>query len=332
MKQKLSTLQSELFQRLADGQCYSGNWLGKQLQVSRTAIWKNIQQLIDLGLPIARFPQQGYQLTKTIMPLDEERIRYFLQKKSFSEALNFHLYASVNSTSQFLKELAKSPMIEICCAEKQTQGRGRFGRPWMSPFGENIYFSSRWQLTSCLSRLSALSLVVSLALWASLPAVIQQATRVKWPNDLLWNNKKLAGILIEVLGETHGTTQVIIGVGLNVNTATQESPLSPQPWCSLYEITGKQFDRNQLIANLIWQLHNYIQEFLQADFRLFMDRWQQVDYLNQQWIEVSQAGGSLKGKACGVNELGQLCLKDTEGKTHYLSSGDTSLKPSTTRS
>ncbi len=324
---KFSTLQLQLLRQLAKGDRYSGNALGEDFGVSRTAIWKNIQQLTQLGLAIKRFPQQGYQLTVPMIPLDEQTIRYFLQEKPLDRPVNFHLYASLESTNQFLKELPQSPMVEICCAEKQTQGRGRFGRHWVSPFGENIYCSSRWELNCCLSRLSGLSLVVGLALLAGLhDSNIHEEIKIKWPNDLLWKGKKLGGILIEVMAETHSHAQVIIGIGINVNTATLENPLPDKPWCSLYEITAQRFDRNLLLANLIYQLDKHLEQFLQDDFTAFMDRWQQVDYLNQQVIQISQPTGFLSGQACGVNELGQLCLKDSEGTIHYLSSGETSLK------
>ena len=325
MKQ-FSKMQLALLQLLADGQCHSGNALGEHLGISRTAVWKYISQLAELGLPVKRIRQQGYQLTQPMQPLNEQLIRQHLNAKLFSKELHFHLFASIDSTNQFLKELVTSQAIHICCAEKQTRGRGRFGRHWVSPFGENIYCSSRWTLNCCLSRLSGLSLVVGLAILASLhDSQLSQDIRVKWPNDLLWNNKKLCGILIEIIAETNGSAQVIIGIGINVNTATQKQPLADRPWCSLYEMTGNYFDRNILLANLIYHLNQYLELFLTTGFSKFIEEWKKVDYLEGQFIKVMQPTGSISGEACGVNELGQLCLKDELGKIHYLSTGDTTL-------
>lgn len=319
--------QRHLLQLLADGHCHSGISLGEQLGVSRTAIWKQIKQLTLIGLPIKRISQQGYQLTHPMILLDEALIRHHLASKAFTKEAHFHLFATIGSTNQFLKELALDPAITICCAETQTQGRGRFGRRWVSPFGENIYFSSRWMLSCCLSSLSGLSLIVGLAIIASLAdSQIHDDIRIKWPNDILWGQKKLAGILIEVIAETNGCAQVIIGIGLNVNTATETSPLEDKPWCSLYEITKQHFDRNVLLAHLIHHLDQCLDRFLTLGFAGFSDKWQTVDYLYGKLINVNQPNCTLTGYACGVNELGQLCLRDTQGKLHYLSTGDTSLR------
>lgn len=327
MKQ-FSSLQLRLLQHLADGHCHSGSVLGEQLGVSRTAIWKQISQLTDLGVGINRFPQQGYQLTQPLQLLDETLIRHHLQTKDYNKALNFHIFASADSTNRFLKDSPDSTgAITICCAEKQTQGRGRFGRTWFSPFGENIYCSSRWHLDCCLSQLSGLSLVVGLAILACLNDLnLKQDIKLKWPNDVLWQDKKLAGILIEVIGETNGSAQVIIGIGMNVNAATQEQTNEASSWCSLNDITGEYFDRNLIVAHLIYQLDCHLQQFLTQGFSSFQSAWQEVDYLYEKEINISQPTGAMAGKACGVNQLGQLCLETKDKNVHYLSSGDTSLK------
>ncbi|MDP1604754.1 MAG: biotin--[acetyl-CoA-carboxylase] ligase [Legionella sp.] len=322
MKQ-LSSLQLQLLDCLSDGNCHSGNAIGERIGVSRTAIWKQVSQLIDLGLNIRRIPQQGYQLTRPFKPINEELIRKNLE---LTRPLNFHIFAEIDSTNRFLKDANPCKEISVCCAEKQTNGRGRFGRQWVSPFGENIYLSTRWELNCCLSKLSGLSLVVSLAILDSLQKnSIQEDIRVKWPNDLLWNHKKLCGILIEINAETNGCAEVIIGIGLNVNTDTLNQPLADNAWCSLYEMTGNYFDRNVLIAELLRSLNQYLDQFMQNDFQFFQKRWQQVDYLDGHYITVLQARDSISGVAKGVTEFGQLCLIDDAGIEHYLSSGDTSL-------
>lgn len=325
MKQFTRT-QLALLHLLSDGKCHSGNVLGETLAISRTAVWKNINQLIELGAGIQRISKQGYQLIKPFIPLDEKLIRQCLLQQAFDEEINIHLLASINSTNLFLKDLASTGIIDVCCAEKQTQGRGRFNRQWVSPFGENIYCSSRWELNCCLSQLSGLSLVVGLAILASLKdSDVLQDIRIKWPNDILWNNKKLCGILIEVVAEANSRAQIIIGIGLNVNTNPAEKSLAEKPWCSLNEITNSYYDRNILLANLIINLSHYLKIFLAQGFLAFLEAWHKADYLQGQIITVTQTNTTLKGLACGVNELGQLCLQDEQGKLHYLSAGDTSI-------
>ncbi|ETO93620.1 biotin--[acetyl-CoA-carboxylase] ligase [Legionella oakridgensis] len=323
---KFSPTQINLLKELADGLCHSGNHLGLTLGISRTAVWKQIRQMTDLGVPIATVPQQGYRLITPIILLDEACIRQALTNHDFHLPLNFHLFASIDSTNRFLKELPEHSTLGICCAEQQTQGRGRFGRHWHSPFGENIYFSSRWQFDCDLSQLSGMSLVVSLAILASLNELgIDDKIGVKWPNDLLWQGKKLCGSLIEISAESNGKTDVVIGIGLNVNSITEHQPPLEKPWCSLYDITGKPWDRNRLIAQLIIQLHAFLQRFLTHGFSFFQEQWQQADCLKNQMIRVNYPLGFLYGKAIGVNDVGQLILEDETGEMHYLSSGDTSL-------
>lgn len=259
--------------------------------------------------------------------LNESIIQQNLKSAAFSKPIHIHVLDSVDSTNQFLKDLPANDLIEVCCAETQTRGRGRFGRTWHAPSGENIYFSLRWHFDCELSQLAGLSLVVSMAIVAALnDCGAGEGVRIKWPNDLVWNNKKLCGNLIETMGERVAGTDVIIGIGINVNSTTNELALLDIPCCSLYEITGIRLDRNQLIAKLIVWLDRYLQQFITEGFSSLIPAWQQTDYLFDQLITVSQPGGFLNGKAQGVNEAGQLILIDERGVTHYLSSGDTSLR------
>lgn len=346
MKQ-FSTIQLQLLQYLTDGHCHQNITLSKQLNISGAAIERYINQLVEDGVPIQHLPSQSYQLATAIKLLDEKLIRQHLESKQFLRPFDFHLFSTINSTNQFLKEFSNNnvtahpaptsrgldwdeqlpnSLLAVCCAEKQTHGRGRFGRQWFSPFGENIYCSSRWTFNCNLSCLSGLSLVVGLAILESLQEhKLCRDLRIKWPNDLLWGNKKLGGILIEIVSETNNHTQLIIGIGLNVNTTAQSHVVIGSPWCSLYEITGLYFDRNRLLADILYRLDQFMTQFLTFGFAAFMPAWQTIDYLHGQWITVTQHGSSISGEACGINEFGQLRIKDGQGVIHSVSSGDASL-------
>lgn len=262
------------------------------------------------------------------IPLEELRIREVLTSRgSMRQALHFHVLDDIDSTNRYLKEGAKRPEIQVCCAEKQSQGRGRFNRPWVSPFGENIYLSCRWQLKLPSESISVLSLVLALALLDGLELSLGHTSdvRIKWPNDLLWNDKKLSGILIEIVSEMNGVFDVVIGIGLNVNTDSKINPLTEKASCSLFDITGTLFDRNAIIAHILISLEKSIQLLQNSGFQAFESRWQSKDYLEGKFINVTQMGKRIEGLASGVNYLGQLRLVDESGVTHYLSSGDTSL-------
>jgi BirA family biotin operon repressor/biotin-[acetyl-CoA-carboxylase] ligase len=324
---QFTSTQNTLLSILGDGACHSGSALGQALGVTRSAIWKQINQLIGFGIPIKSIPQQGYQLPNQLILLNEQRISEHLQAKQLGSPFKMHLFTSVDSTNRFLKDLPPSNQLELCCAEIQSQGRGRFGRQWHSPFGENIYCSSRWNLNYDLSKLSGLSLITSLAILNTLNEFnLATDVKIKWPNDIYWTDKKLCGSLIEILAESNGNAQVIIGIGLNVNSDTEKYPLPDKPWCSLYEMTQRYFDRNLLISGLIKNLEHYLNKFIQTDLNAFMDEWNQSDYLAGKYIHITQAQGVLAGKACGINSMGQLILEDESGIKHLLSSGDTTLQ------
>ncbi len=319
-----SAIQVKLLSLLADGKYHGGNGLGLQLNVSRTAIWKHLGHFLKLGLPIERHSKLGYRLNTSTILLNENTIRQHLSQ-AFNPLLQVHLFETIDSTNRFLKELPASPLVEVCCAEMQTQGRGRFGRQWHSPFGVNIYCSIRWRFNCDLSELSGLGLVVSLAVHATLIHCIgDQGIQIKWPNDLLWNGKKICGSLIEMIGENNGGVDVIIGIGLNVNQ--QSSSSIDTPWSSLVEMTGRCFDRNILVAELLKQLHQHLELFIAQGFRCFQPDWQKVDYLKGEMINITQPTKTLSGMAMGVNVMGQLLLLDDDNRLHCLSAGDTSLK------
>lgn len=329
MKQ-FTSMQRQLLDWLADEQCHSGQTLGDRLGVSRTAVWKTIKQLTDLGVPVACLPHQGYQLTRRFIPLDETVIRQTLASNNLSQDCSFHLFSELDSTNRFLKDLEKEDLISVCAAEKQTQGRGRFGRTWSSPFGDNLYFSARWRLDCCVSKLSGLSLVVSLAILEVLQSTCaSQDIRIKWPNDLIWQHQKTGGILIELVAESNACVELVIGMGINVNSRHIEGVLTDKPWTSLYEICGHYVDRNLLMAHILQSLDSHLQEFLAHDFSYFLPRWQKADYLKDNYISVVQSGKTIYGLATGVSNQGQLCLLDGEGKQWFLSSGDTSLQMGT---
>lgn len=240
---------------------------------------------------------------------------------SKNPSVKLHLFESIDSTNRFLKDLAPSNLIDICCTEMQTAGYGRFGRHWYSPYAENIYCSSRWPLGEHKERLAGLSLILSLAMLAALKEFgIHDEIRIKWPNDIYWMNKKLCGTLIEMT-----QSDIIIGIGLNVNSLASSNAPPNDSWCSLREISGVGIDRNLLIACIINKLDIFLTEFLLQGLSAFFDRWNEVDYLKGKLIQVSSIIGRIEGTAQGIDSKGQLVVVDKERVTHYLSAGDASL-------
>lgn len=200
------------------------------------------------------------------------------------------------------------------------------GRQWQSPFGENIYCSLRWQPDNSFKQLSGLGLLTSLAIHSALKTLHPSLDiQIKWPNDLLWRDRKLCGSLIELQGKPNECFAVIIGIGLNVNTNTLTQPLSDKPCCSLYDILGQCQDRNGLIALIIVHLVSYLGRFISEDFQAFIREWDRLDYLRGKKIRVSQGSQIFEGQAAGVDHDGQLILEDEQGLRQFFSAGDTSI-------
>lgn len=262
-----------------------------------------------------------------MIPLNKHTIQHHLTAHPAHKTTTIHLFESIDSTNRYLKEHPETQALEVCCAETQTAGRGRFGRTWHSPFGQNIYCSIRTPIKTQGAALSGLSLMVSLAVLAVLDELSShQDILIKWPNDLLWNGKKLSGSLVELLYHNTQITSIIIGIGINVNSSACQDNSLDRPWCSLYDIFNQHFDRNVLIARLIIHLNNYLNTFMREGLSECLPIWKQRDYLSEQWITVSTPNGLLSGQAKGVNQWGNLIIIDETGHKHELSSGEVSLR------
>lgn len=260
---------------------------------------------------------------------------------------------SIDSTNQYLKHLPFSEKLELCCADEQTQGRGRLGRQWYSPAGKNIYCSMRWRIRHPLSKLPALSLIVALAILKSFnillnpeqtrlrgnlkpstspqhPLIHPSGTlgdiKIKWPNDIYWHGKKLGGILIESSSELRDSHLIVVGVGLNINVQSSLELVQKtidKPWCSLLDITGKTWNRSQIMGILLKTVDQYLKIYLSEGFTPFRSDWEKVDGLYGQSVQVSLSDNRyLTGIASGINDEGALKILDADGRLHLICSGE----------
>lgn len=244
-------------------------------------------------------------------PLEASTIQSHLQSLACPTPFELHVYATIDSTHQWLKNASPTTHPLVCCAEAQTAGRGRFENQWHSPFGENIYCSIRF---TNIPPQSGLSLVVGLAVISALQSYgLTIPLQIKWPNDIVVQHQKLAGILVD----THHQA-LLIGIGLNVHTTA----LDPT-WCSLYSLTQTPYDRNQLLAHLLHTLSLTLTHFQQHGFTAFMSQWREVDALYGHRITLTQSHHQLEGVAQGIDASGQLLLLDDHGALHHLISGQT---------
>jgi BirA family transcriptional regulator, biotin operon repressor / biotin---[acetyl-CoA-carboxylase] ligase len=260
--------------------------------------------------------------------LDKQTILSHLLFDHQTSLTQFDILEEIGSTNDYLKQKAFYDLnkLAVCLAESQTAGRGRFNRAWFSPLGCNIYFSACWSVAKNIMQLNGLSLVIALTLIKTLDSLgLTQDILIKWPNDILWLEKKLGGILVEPITENHGATRVIIGIGLNINMRNAAHEEIQTPWTSLNTITGKYYDRNPIVALLINQLFNDLKKFDIEGFAPFIKQWSCYDYLFGKKVQLNLGNQNIEGIALGVNSQGNLLLKSPLGEIVAYSAGEASL-------
>lgn len=315
-----------LLQLLADGECHSGERLAEQLHITRAAIWKLVNALRELGVDI-QSQHQGYQLPHPVQLYDGQ----LLQSMLSNDDVEVQCLFAVDSTNRYINQLtvaAERPVL--CVAEIQQAGRGRRGRSWLAPFGSGICMSLGYFFEAVPPGFSALSLVVGLALVRVLRQHGVAEVGLKWPNDIWWHGRKLAGVLIEMRGEPDGAAQVVIGLGLNVRLPPEvrESLAAQQTAaCDLYELLGENaLARNQWVADFTHELLVCIRQFSTEGFAPFHDEWQRYDVLNRMEVCVLNGSQRIDGVAHGVSEDGSLLLHTAQGMQRFVS-GEVSLRP-----
>ncbi len=319
------TIQSLLI-ILSDGKYHSGEELGHLLGVSRAAIWKVMQKLeLSYSLSVFAVKGKGYRLQQPLNLLDKERISNNLSNKTLKQINKFEVFFDIDSTNSYLnnKSIDGAASGYLVLAEQQSKGQGRRGREWISPFGRNLMLSLLWRFQYGATQLGCLSLYIAVAIVRALNKAGVKDAGVKWPNDIYWQNKKLAGILLEMRGELSGPSAVVIGVGLNLSMPPDVKDID-QPWVDLETILGLKIDRNEFTSFVINALFDVLNEIPNEQHKL-LDEWQEMDVLKGQNIEVTFADKILTGKALGINHDGALRVSH-EGKEILCHSGEVSIR------
>lgn len=312
----------KLVSLLSDGAFHSGSTLGETLGLTRSAIWKIIQQFPAWDIPIESVTGKGYRIPNGLSLLDKNKIQPYL-----SAPLLIEIYDSLPSTNDYLMGQLSSLEPRCCLAERQTQGKGRRGRHWISPFARNIYLSLLWHFPQDLSELSSVSLITSIGIVRVLHSLgISEGLGLKWPNDVLWNYKKLAGALIELSGEAHQSSSAVIGVGLNVNMPAIPGQKITQSWTDLSKITGQPLlNRNQIAGLLLNEILQNLKLFQDKGFSPFIDTWQSLDFTFGKSVSIITPTQILKGIGRGINDKGYILLELETGEIKPFSSGEISV-------
>jgi BirA family biotin operon repressor/biotin-[acetyl-CoA-carboxylase] ligase len=321
-----------LLELIANGQLHSGEALAAALGVSRAAVWKGVERLRAQGIPVLARARSGYQLAAPVELLAEHRIRAALGAPSARSLRRLELLFQVDSTNSRLAAVPPPPYgcADVCLSELQSAGRGRRGRRWLAPFGTGITMSAAWSFREAHRDLPALSLGVGVAVARALTRAGGAGVRLKWPNDIWYEDRKLGGILIELRAEAGGPAHVVIGVGVNVEMPAQmRRQLEADTHCAtvaaVAELCREPPSRNQVAGLILDELLGTLVQFEREGFAPLRDAWSALDALQGRATRVIAGERALTGTARGVDVDGAL-LVEIDGRMQKFVSGEVSLR------
>jgi BirA family biotin operon repressor/biotin-[acetyl-CoA-carboxylase] ligase len=324
-----------LLARLADGSLHSGADLADRLGVSRAAVWKLVGELRARGVAVDSLPRRGYRLPTPIELLDPRRIAGAAAAGGRMPLAGVEVLFEIDSTNTYLYD-APTPLPghpRLAFAEIQSAGRGRRGRSWLAPFGSGLTFSLAWTFAETPAGLPALGLAMGVAVAEALRDFGVGEVRLKWPNDIVWRQRKLGGLLLQLRSESGGAACVVAGLGLNLALpAEARARIAGEgalPVADLAEaMAGRPVGRNALAGTLAAAMLAALEEFGRCGFASFASRWAALDALAGARVRVEQGAEIVDGDACGTDAEGALLIR-VAGQVRRFHSGDVSLRPAT---
>ena len=318
-------VREHLINALASGEFVSGQELGEQLGISRTAISKHIKAIMEMGLDIFSVTGKGYKLSDPLKLLNHTKIVKSIPSGSFIPEIEVH--SLIDSTNSYLLRRIPNQVTngQVCLAEFQSAGRGRRGRQWVSPFGSQIYLSMYWYLEQGLSAAMGISLVTALAVSDAIYSLTDINVQLKWPNDIYLNVVKLAGILIDLEGQALEPSHSVIGIGLNLNMPVKAAENIDQKWTDLQSHTQGTVDRDELSAMLIYSLITRLEQYQDEGLSSMLDEWHARDFYLDKRVKLLTGERVTRGICRGVNNQGALLL-EINGKVKPIYGGEVSLR------
>jgi BirA family transcriptional regulator, biotin operon repressor / biotin---[acetyl-CoA-carboxylase] ligase len=304
----------------------SGEKLAKMLNISRTAVWKHINQLRSSGYQIDSSSRRGYCLIKNTDLLLPDEIKLNLNTKVMGKQIIYH--AETSSTQDIAAELARRGAAEgtVVIAEMQRCGRGRKGRKWVSVSKGGVYLSLILRPDIEPSRILQLPLITGVALVKSIENLISIKSRIKWPNDIFVGNKKIGGILAEMSCEIDKVNFIVLGIGINVNIPgnildSETSGIA----ASISAVCGKNISRSNLVQSFLNEFELIYMRYLKSGFNFVRDEWKQLNNTIGSRVKVRVGGRDIEGDALDIDGEGFLLVKKPGGEVNRIVSGDVSL-------
>lgn len=315
---------NDILKFLRDKEYVSGEVLAQKLGISRVAVWKQIQKLKNMEYKITSDQNLGYCLVSRPDLLLPQEIQRGLSTNYVGKEIYY--FPELKSTNIRAKEKALHRAEEISegtliVAERQSAGKGRLGREWFSPVG-GIWFSVILYPQLSPSYISRITLMTAVAVVKSIKICTQIKSQIKWPNDILINEKKVCGILTEMSAELDIINWVVVGIGINVNIEHREFPEDIQEnTISLKETSGKEISRVKLAQTFLQEFEKYYEILKRREFSSILKEWKLYSHTLGKKIRVDIGERIITGEAVDINEEGSLILKKEDGELLEIISG-----------
>jgi len=321
-------LKAEIVRILSDGTFHSGEKLGHEFGISRAAVANHIKSLSELGLDIFSVHGKGYRLASDIVLLNNDAIASYASSNH-----SLDIYNILGSTNdQLLQTIRQGGGYQdgyTVIAECQTKGRGRRGRQWQSPFGSHIYLSQFRIMEDGLIAASGMSLAIGVAILRACNRFIEGSVELKWPNDILHEGRKLAGILVEAEGQSDGACSLVIGIGVNFDMPEVSSELIDQPWTDFKQISRHNLDRNQLAAAILDEIELVMTEYRENRLANLAAEWNEHNAFKNRQVNLISSNNVKQGRCLGIDGSGALLLEDNDsGLVQKIYGGEVSLRAS----
>jgi len=322
----MNAMSFQALRLLADGEFRSGEAMARTLGVSRASVWNALSGLDEVGIELHKVRGRGYRLAQSLNLLDAQTVSAALA--GAARVFTIEVRDRAESTNTLLLEHAArgGASGSVIVAEWQTRGRGRRGSVWHAAPGATLTFSVLWRFQQGAGFLAGLSLAVGIAVARVLAALGVHDAGLKWPNDVLWRGRKLAGILIEMQGDMLGPSAAVIGIGLNCRLPAALRDRIDQPAVDLETACSAAPDRNHALALLLAELARVLDAFARDGFAPLRDEWQRHHVYQHRPVRVALPDGAVvNGTADGVADDGALLLATPTGQRRFHS-GDVSLR------
>jgi BirA family biotin operon repressor/biotin-[acetyl-CoA-carboxylase] ligase len=309
---------------LADGKFHSDKEISKFLGISYKMVPEVLKQILDPSINLEVVNGKNYRIFGGLELLDASYIVDELGKAN-QLLSQLEVLTLIDSTNNYLLNKTEYTGNYAVFAEQQTAGRGQFKRNWHSSFGKNIALSVLWQFSNPLNKLAGLTLVVGIAIVKALEEYGLKRIQLKWPNDIIHEGKKLAGILIESRSIERKVQKMVIGIGLNLYNPSTYSIANDQAITSIFSLKNLPPRRNRLAVLILKNLVRTLIEFETKGLDYFMQDWHRLDGLAGKLITIQNQTNILEGIGRGINTQGQLCVQ-IKNQTHYFNSGEIRVK------